>query len=70
MCDDPVDVKFEPCGHAMMCSAHAQRAKRCPTCKVPLYMSYKFDSLGFFLLARSTTIFLCFRFAFCFYRNW
>ena len=34
LCESPVDVKFEPCGHAMMCSTCAQRAKKCPHCKV------------------------------------
>jgi hypothetical protein len=35
MCgESPVDIKFEPCGHAMMCSTCAQRAKKCPQCKV------------------------------------
>ena len=36
LCESPVDVKFEPCGHAMMCSTCAQRAKKCPQCKVRL----------------------------------
>ena len=34
LCESPVDVQFEPCGHAMMCSTCAQRAKKCPQCKV------------------------------------
>ncbi len=34
LCEAPVDVKFEPCGHAVMCSECAQRARKCPTCKV------------------------------------
>ena len=34
LCESPVDVKFEPCGHAMMCSTCAERAKKCPQCKV------------------------------------
>ena len=34
LCEAPVDVKFEPCGHALMCNQCAQRAKKCPTCKV------------------------------------
>ena len=29
-----MDVKFEPCGHAVMCAECAQRAKKCPICKV------------------------------------
>ena len=28
-----MDVKFEPCGHALMCHNCADRAKKCPTCK-------------------------------------
>ena len=36
LCESPVDVKFEPCGHALMCSTCAQRAKKCPQCKVKL----------------------------------
>ena len=34
LCEAPVDVKFEPCGHALMCHNCADRAKKCPTCKV------------------------------------
>lgn len=34
LCESPVDVKFEPCGHALMCHNCANRAKKCPTCKV------------------------------------
>ena len=34
LCDNMVDVKFSPCGHAAMCSACAPKAKRCPVCKV------------------------------------
>lgn len=34
LCEAPVDVKFEPCGHALMCHDCAKRAKKCPTCKV------------------------------------
>ena len=38
LCESPVDIKFEPCGHAMMCSTCAQRAKKCPQCKVGEYL--------------------------------
>ena len=34
MCEAKIDVKFIPCEHAVMCSTCAQRAKRCPTCRV------------------------------------
>lgn len=34
LCENPADVKFEPCGHIIMCSVCADRAKRCPVCKV------------------------------------
>ena len=34
LCEDPIDIKFEPCGHAVMCSACAQRTRKCPICKV------------------------------------
>ena len=34
LCENPADVKFEPCGHITMCSDCADRAKRCPVCKV------------------------------------
>ena len=34
LCDATVDVKFEPCDHAVMCSGCAQRAKKCPKCRV------------------------------------
>ncbi|XP_064385298.1 uncharacterized protein LOC135334154 [Halichondria panicea] len=33
LCEDPIDIKFEPCGHAVMCSACAQRTRKCPICK-------------------------------------
>ena len=37
MCESPVDVRFEPCGHAVMCSSCAPSPpKRCPRCKVIL----------------------------------
>ncbi len=29
-----MDVAFDPCGHAIMCSTCAQRAMKCPICKV------------------------------------
>ena len=34
LCENLADVKFEPCGHVTMCSDCADRAKRCPVCKV------------------------------------
>ena len=34
LCEAPVDVRFEPCGHARMCHDCGARAKKCPTCKV------------------------------------
>ena len=34
LCDAPVDVKFEPCGHAILCHECAERAKKCLKCKV------------------------------------
>ena len=34
LCENPADVKFEPCGHIIMCKECADRAKRCPICKV------------------------------------
>ena len=34
LCDNSVDVQIEPCGHAAMCNKCAQRAKRCPICRV------------------------------------
>ena len=34
LCESSVDVKFEPCGHALMCHSCADRAKKCPLCKV------------------------------------
>eukprot|EP00731_Ephydatia_muelleri_P014626 Em0008g346a len=36
LCDNPVDVRFEPCGHAIMCASHASTAKKCPECKTPV----------------------------------
>ena len=34
LCDSPADVVFQPCGHSVMCSQCAARAKKCPTCRV------------------------------------
>lgn len=34
LCDELVDVRFEPCGHAVVCTKCAERAKKCPSCKV------------------------------------
>lgn len=45
LCEAPVDVKFEPCGHALMCHNCADRAKKCPTCKV-LYNVYLADRIS------------------------
>jgi len=36
LCDNPTDVRFQPCGHSAMCSECAPRAKRCPTCRNPV----------------------------------
>ena len=33
LCDDPVTVKLLPCGHAIICSSCAQRAKKCLKCR-------------------------------------
>ena len=38
LCESPADVKFEPCGHTIMCKECADRAKRCPNCKVQVCM--------------------------------
>jgi ankyrin repeat protein len=40
MCDNVVDAKFDPCGHATMCSLCAPKAKRCPLCKTPVGSVY------------------------------
>ena len=34
LCESPVEVRFEPCGHAILCSACAERAKKCIKCRV------------------------------------
>ena len=34
LCDRPVDVRIEPCGHTVLCRSHANTAKRCPQCRV------------------------------------
>ena len=34
LCDLPVEVKFEPCGHAILCGTCSLRAKKCIKCKV------------------------------------
>ena len=34
LCDRPIDVRIEPCGHTVLCRSHANTAKRCPQCRV------------------------------------
>ena len=35
LCEEhPASVKFSPCGHTVMCSRCAERAKKCYVCKV------------------------------------
>ena len=34
LCESPVDVQLEPCKHAVLCDSCAQRAKKCPHCRV------------------------------------
>ena len=35
LCEDATaDVRFEPCGHIIMCRKCAERVKKCPTCRV------------------------------------
>ena len=34
LCDVPITVKFDPCGHSPLCHNCARRAKKCPDCKV------------------------------------
>jgi DNA replication initiation complex subunit (GINS family) len=34
LCDRPVDVRIESCGHSALCRSHANTAKRCPQCRV------------------------------------
>lgn len=34
LCEEPVTVKLLPCGHAEICMLCAERATKCPLCKV------------------------------------
>lgn len=34
LCESVVDVQLEPCNHAILCNDCAQRAKKCPLCRV------------------------------------
>ncbi|CAI8025486.1 E3 ubiquitin-protein ligase mib1 [Geodia barretti] len=45
LCEASVDVKFEPCGHALMCRNCADRAKKCPLCKKPVKTVYKLKEM-------------------------
>lgn len=34
LCEADVDVRLEPCNHAILCNDCAQRARKCPKCRV------------------------------------
>jgi E3 ubiquitin-protein ligase mind-bomb len=36
LCDSPITIKFEPCGHSTVCENCAKRARKCPECKTPV----------------------------------
>ncbi|CAI8023106.1 E3 ubiquitin-protein ligase mib1 [Geodia barretti] len=36
LCDEEINVKLQPCGHAVMCFKCSHIAKRCPICTVPI----------------------------------
>jgi ankyrin repeat protein len=36
LCDTPITVRFEPCGHSPLCQNCARRARKCPDCKTPV----------------------------------
>ena len=40
LCESPVEVKFEPCGHAVLCAICSERAKKCVKCKVCTHIVY------------------------------
>ena len=42
-----MDVKLEPCEHTVMCCRCANKAKRCPTCKVALFYNPDIDFLQY-----------------------
>ena len=34
LCDEPIDIKFLPCGHVVICKLCAKRATKCLACQV------------------------------------
>ena len=32
--DNPIEGRFQPCGHALLCYDHAECMKKCSECKV------------------------------------
>ena len=45
MCEEGSRVRFEPCGHMVLCAECSVNIKRCPTCRVSSMTSKKKSSL-------------------------
>ena len=44
LCEDyPANVRFSPCGHTVLCSRCAERAKKCLHCKVSSTVAIKYN---------------------------
>ena len=49
LCEHPAIIRFSPCGHTVLCSRCAERAKKCLQCKVselPFLVCDRSDSVA------------------------
>lgn len=50
LCEIPADAKLDPCRHIVMCYHCANKAKRCPTCRVIILGVYPSADVCFALM--------------------
>ena len=60
LCEEhPAIIKFSPCGHTVLCSRCAERAKRCLRCKVSKNVINLHPSSSHALCAGTYCIYMC-----------